>query len=402
MGKAGIANHLPVAEMLWPEDAFELNGNMWVPPDKQQVLQLLSALEVPAATARNSFLWDFAREPSDRALISNAVRYCPSCLRNAFHAALFQFLPLVRCPIHDEPLLDCCPHCAVPISPSLGFAWRCLKCKRHLTAFSRPEWLDAFKRGNGLTELGELRRILLSPRRSWPASACRWLNKAYLSDVAGYRRFAAGDSERGSFLLDGGVYEDDYYYWEPASKACALAQWYFEERIRLLQTLVAPNGRCCGRELQNTAHGVWLGLTHRCNVAAAVLQSAKFAGIPWLDDEWTNPSRRMAAAAQENLLPHLFDQTGARYLNEDVAILVMRVLARGALADALESLLETKDNGWGPWYRGKRKARYYIHWTAKKVRDGWRLDLETNATISAIQKLLKRSRCRGSRRRTTP
>ena len=397
MGKAGIANYLPVAEMLWPEDAFELNGNMWVPPNKQQVLLLLNALKVPTARARNSFLWDFAHDSSDQALISHAVRYCPSCLHNAFHAALFQFMPLVRCPIHDEPLLDYCPHCAVPISPSVGFAWRCLHCGITLTAFSRAEWIQAFKKGPPSAVFGELQSVLLDPKHSWSDSARRCLNKAYLSDSVGYHDFAAGDCERGSFLLEASPYEGDYYYWAAGVRACALARWHFEERIRLLRTLVAPHIRCCGRELPNLAHQLWPGLAFRCPVAAAIMQSAAYAGIPWSGDEWVNPGRRMANTAQENLVPELFDPKAAKYLNEEAAALVMRALARAALTDALESFIGTQETGKGAWHPPNDGLRYQVHWSVKQVPGGWRLDLETNATISAIQKLLKHSRCRGAR-----
>ncbi len=39
------------------------------------------------------------------------VRYCPICLTGGYHAGCFQHRAVTRCPLHDVPLRDHCPHC---------------------------------------------------------------------------------------------------------------------------------------------------------------------------------------------------------------------------------------------------------------------------------------------------
>lgn len=58
------------------------------------------------------------------------LRFCPSCLCMGFHATLFQFTPISRCPIHNVPLLDACPACCgqTPYRLSAAFAARPLAC----------------------------------------------------------------------------------------------------------------------------------------------------------------------------------------------------------------------------------------------------------------------------------
>lgn len=45
------------------------------------------------------------------ALTSADLRWCPACMNEGFHAALFQFLPITRCPTHNSGLIAACPHC---------------------------------------------------------------------------------------------------------------------------------------------------------------------------------------------------------------------------------------------------------------------------------------------------
>jgi hypothetical protein len=42
------------------------------------------------------------------------LRFCSSCLRVGFQSSLFQIDALTRCPIHNDPLLEHCPHCQQP------------------------------------------------------------------------------------------------------------------------------------------------------------------------------------------------------------------------------------------------------------------------------------------------
>jgi hypothetical protein len=43
------------------------------------------------------------------------LRFCPLCIRRAYHATFFQFRFVRRCPLHQVALLRGCPHCRRPI-----------------------------------------------------------------------------------------------------------------------------------------------------------------------------------------------------------------------------------------------------------------------------------------------
>jgi hypothetical protein len=45
------------------------------------------------------------------------LRLCRHCADTGFQAAIFQIDAVTTCPIHDEPLIDCCPHCSAPTPP---------------------------------------------------------------------------------------------------------------------------------------------------------------------------------------------------------------------------------------------------------------------------------------------
>jgi hypothetical protein len=73
------------------------------------------------------------------ALASINLRFCPSCMRTGFHATLFQFMPIARCPIHDDRLLEACPGCGGQIPYRLDSAFAanplaCPHCLRSLLA----------------------------------------------------------------------------------------------------------------------------------------------------------------------------------------------------------------------------------------------------------------------------
>lgn len=45
------------------------------------------------------------------------LRLCRHCADTGFQAAIFQIDAVTTCPIHDELLIDCCPHCSAPTPP---------------------------------------------------------------------------------------------------------------------------------------------------------------------------------------------------------------------------------------------------------------------------------------------
>lgn len=51
------------------------------------------------------------------------LRFCPTCLRSGYHAALFQLDGVELCPIHEEPIIDRCIKCQRP-TPRFALDYR--------------------------------------------------------------------------------------------------------------------------------------------------------------------------------------------------------------------------------------------------------------------------------------
>jgi hypothetical protein len=61
---------------------------------------------------------------------SQHLRFCAACMEEGFHAALFQFTPIRRCPIHHRPLNEVCTHCRkkIPYRLDASFAAHPFAC----------------------------------------------------------------------------------------------------------------------------------------------------------------------------------------------------------------------------------------------------------------------------------
>jgi len=68
---------------------------------------LATALGEPPISLRLSHLGGLA--PWVHSLFTKHLRFCRSCFSQGYHTSLFSLKLLLACPIHNEPLDDCCP-----------------------------------------------------------------------------------------------------------------------------------------------------------------------------------------------------------------------------------------------------------------------------------------------------
>lgn len=136
------------------------------------------------------------------ALTSSQLRFCPSCLNEGFHATLFQFTPIARCPIHDDRLLDACPTCRGQIPYRLDAAFAasplaCPNCSHPLladpTVLMWP-YLSAAKSDNILKW-----QRLLAKYAYWYAAMGPRVRRI---DAGGIAAEAAGTTRRSSGTVD--------------------------------------------------------------------------------------------------------------------------------------------------------------------------------------------------------
>ena len=80
--------------------------------------RLAAALRLDTTTLRQSFCVTKRHEPIIE-LSAEILRFCPACIAQGYHATLFQFEFVRRCPIHAVVLSRACPRCGEPM------AYRC-------------------------------------------------------------------------------------------------------------------------------------------------------------------------------------------------------------------------------------------------------------------------------------
>ena len=76
--------------------------------------KLAAVLRLDPTTLSQSFCVAKRHEPIIE-LGAEVLRYCPDCIAQGYHATLFQFEFVRRCPIHETVLRRRCPTCETPI-----------------------------------------------------------------------------------------------------------------------------------------------------------------------------------------------------------------------------------------------------------------------------------------------
>ena len=89
-----------------------------------------------AQWVRGGFLDHLCGRWATRIAGDQRLRLCCRCADMGFQSSLFQIDALTNCPIHNTPLIDCCPHCSEPTPryalTVVGFdtPMQCVRCSR--------------------------------------------------------------------------------------------------------------------------------------------------------------------------------------------------------------------------------------------------------------------------------
>lgn len=85
------------------------------------LVKMSSTLQQPRNELKQSFCGARRNDPVLGGCV-RVLRICPSCIRQAYHATIFQFRFISRCPLHQDLLLRACPVCHQPIAYRLNSA----------------------------------------------------------------------------------------------------------------------------------------------------------------------------------------------------------------------------------------------------------------------------------------
>jgi hypothetical protein len=219
-------------------------------PDAPLAASLCARLGLGSSKAADLFPAVGLLSSERRRALQLALRWCPECLANAYHSAVFQDWSLLTCPWHGCRLLDRCQNCRRPVDPLGLVPWQCTSCGESLCRLPQG-WLAAFKAAPNLAPVGEVSR--LEEVSSAPAVT-------HFSAPEEIRTARAGD------ILTN------------IEARIVVSQQACEELSALLETELAGHRSC----LQDHLHTGLLEfelVTFKCPVAAAVLRLAAWAGV---------------------------------------------------------------------------------------------------------------------------
>jgi len=394
LGKLATVNLLDVPGLRWVSKAMKsLDSNLWLPIEKTDAVELMSALDIPLPAAKTAFLFDLVPEPQDRVFISRGVRYCPLCLEHGFHSSLFQHLLVVRCPVHGSALEDACPRCKMPFSPAADHPWRCNSCGRTIAIFAGETWLKAFKWGPPDVVLSALRRALMSKETS--LGALGHINPfpaGYLQDPVGYRGFLRGDSARVRLPLPGDAFTQDFQYWRDLRNLKSLARWCHEEAEFLINTVFLDHLPCYQRDFAKFGMGSPLKSPFECQISATIRDTLAYLGHPSDPAGEFVPNKEVQSAIEGHVVSRLYSAEANGLLTEAHASFIARAVARAYVADTLAGYVTGQRIGPGRW-RPFTKMDYQVSWKAQESLAGWALELQTDVTIDTLRNLVARANC---------
>lgn len=319
-----LLNKMAYANVTSPREILDFLGfseakgqrSLLFNPSAGRAVQLCLALELSPAAATSMFTAVGRLRFPVRQASRLAVRWCPVCLAQNFHSALFQNFWLSHCPWHGSLLLDSCPKCRRKIDPLAETAWTCNSCA---TKIHTPglRWIDAFKS---------------TPDHGVPVVARGGERLEYedVPDAQGFTRYRRHDALAMPT-------NNSASSWQHAYSTLCVA---YEEVAALTDTLFEKHRNCFAGE-GRAAYPRYEPTTFTCPVAGA---NARVLGL----------FGAVAEAAHGGWIPQSIRAEGT--LSAQVAYrleaypewckpLICQELVRGWISEALISFTEAAQNG---------------------------------------------------------
>lgn len=284
---------------------------------------LQSRLAVAFEHLPSTTLARYVAAPGDYCDVRRPVHYCPECLRDFYHSALFQHRAVTSCPVHRRPLAAGCQACGAQVCYFEGAPWRCAVCARPLVE-SDPERFERYR----------------SPTPSEPFDELA----QQLESAAHERRAARAQQERaGVVALDQAPATVDHLYWETRTGSQHLAREYFNALSAFTLANFDEQLRCAHPSdslPRNAVRYRWGGLDYSCRAGLAITLAAERL---WLRPEvlggW--PADWHANQRAGTVLARQLSRPPSIHLGPQAAETVIGILARQVYAECLEAELPT-------------------------------------------------------------
>lgn len=418
--RIAVANHVPTRQV--HEELFAplgLSPYSWLIGGEEGSQWLADLLGLQKSLANTAFLDDLIEPGVDDKLRAKHLRYCPECLKQHFHSALFQFSLLEKCPIHRLPLQDSCPHCgttnhrqALDVAPET----RCPKCEMAFIPDER-NWREVVNtKVNSLPLTKARKRLAARKDKGYIQSGAPQIRDTdngdahsscsveganirigrmtnILASARNVRTFVASDSrpriEMNEFmahkLVEGGLRPDDVW---AAMDACRNALYGLYSQL--------PDRHVDKFKLEYSAAFVdtsFFTPPLGSPAVAAYRLVEEFLGLSAPPNKgWELPQLSPRRFNKDFFVEHLDTSDHLQRLPTSVGVGMAALIVQSLYVDALEYVLDGRpDRPWTLWAREPDSFNYPVRWfglATGKPGYNYQITAVTLATKARLQELL--------------
>lgn len=234
--------------------------------------RIADLLRLDYALMDESTILPFLAEEEHDALASNRLRFCFACLRQGFHASIYQILLITECPFHLERLRENCPRCGTAIDyvPRTAAFDATVGCNRCLQQDMRWEMrhrlaLSSRQREEKLVEAARWLQRRLAVRadeygpkwiESKRSAAGRQLRISQLADY--WKRVLTSDKNSAGIIGDRSYSRFDWI--DPEYMKAKTSDRYASEQLRQLNDELLKILKAIRRQLDK----LWLRPHRKC------------------------------------------------------------------------------------------------------------------------------------------
>jgi len=211
-------------------------------------------LALPARIAETLFVGIGKPSLEVREGVCIALRWCPSCLLERFHAWDFQKWKNGFCRFHGDRLLDRCPWCFHHVDPLMLRGWNCPVCALSFAADLSSDWQRVFQR---------------------PASA--ELASAAMSKCGPAIELNHNRSGLAVSHISTGQHDSEPRQWNPVSEYAAIRRQAWEQCSAIVDCLYGEHQTCVENEWA-ASHLEYDVTRFECPLGAAVAQTLAWLG----------------------------------------------------------------------------------------------------------------------------
>jgi len=301
-------------------------------PDFATAERVCKTLELPAGVATTMFVAVGRPSLQIRERSCLALRWCPSCLFERYHAWDFHDWTHGTCLVHGDRLMDRCPRCNRHVDPLMLIGWHCPVCSHPFAPDLGSDWQRTLRRATSADRTSETMR-----RCSADIEIEQALNGLVVS-----------------CLQPLGRHESNMENWVYSHEAAAIRRQAWEQCSAVVDCLYGEHQACVSAELA-AQHLEYQVTSFECPLGAAVAQTLAWLGcahercMGWPDSTFSG----------SNALPVLWHAVSG--VPNWLSTLLVREATKEWLSDAIAQF-SSVDTGAAPRIAWRPPKRLGMTW----------------------------------------